>query len=140
MKEVTKSMQEPTHETAVEVVEVDEVEEVVEVSPEEAEEAVYKANAFTPQEAALELGGTAAGWTGKRLRRYIRSGDCPARKIGGRWFVTVENLEDLLGVLEKRSVAKAAKEAEEVAKRLAEAEVAEAVPDPIPEPGPDDPF
>lgn len=113
------------HDTEVEAEEVvvgvgegfAEVEAEVEapVSPEAAEEAAFKANAFTPQEAAKELGGTAAGWTGKRLRRYIRSGDCGARKIQGRWYCTLEDLEGLLGVLEARSIAKAAKEAAEVA-------------------------
>jgi len=112
--------------TEVEIEAAAEVEVPVEVeapvSPEAQEEATFKANAWTPQEAAKELGGTAAGWTGKRLRRYIRSGDCPARKIQGRWYCTLEDLEPLLGVLEARSVAQEAKEAAEAAK-AAEAEV-----------------
>lgn len=93
-----------------EVVE-EKVEEKVEVL---TEEELYKANAFTPQEAAAELGGKKTGWDGKRLRRFIRDGTCPARKIGGRWFVTIEDLETLLETLEARAKAKAEKEAAEV--------------------------
>ncbi len=90
------------------------------------EEKARKAEGFTPQEAARELGGADAGWTGRRLRRYIRSGICPAGKIKGRWFVMVEELEKMLETLEAKKAAKAAKAA-------AEKQAAEEVPEEIEE-------
>lgn len=115
-----------------EITEVEEVEvvEQVEADPDAdltPAEKARKANGFTPQEAAKELGGEDAGWSGKRLRRYIRAGICPAGKVGGRWYVTVEELETMLEKLEAKKAAKAAKEAEEQAKKEAAAQEVEEI-------------
>jgi len=105
-----------------------EVEEAVVEDPNAGltpDEIYRKTNGFTPQEAAKELGGADDGWTGKRLRRYIRSGDCPAKKVRGRWYVLIGELETLLETLEAKKAAKAAKAAAEAAaKAAAEAEAA----------------
>jgi len=102
--------------------------EVVEaaVEVELSEEDLFKQNAMTPQEAAKELGGPEKGFSGRRIRRDIRSGVCPARKIGGRWFCTIDHLSQYLANLEAKAAAKAAKAAE------AEADVEDESPE-VPE-------
>ena len=79
-----------------------------------------KPEGYTPQEAAQVLGSTAAGFTGKSIRRHIRSQVCPATKHGGRWYVTQDQLVIYLDKLEALKAAKALKEAEEAAKAAAE--------------------
>lgn len=112
----------------IEEIEVVEAEAEVEdpnagLTPEEIER---KTNGFTPQEAAAELGGADAGWTGKRLRRFIRSGMCPAQKVKGRWYVLYDELTALLAAMEAKAAAKAAKEAETKAAAAEEADYAPA--------------
>lgn len=107
------------------------VEAPVEVDPNAGlspEEISRKTNGFTPQEAAQELGGVDQDWTGKRLRRHIRGGDCKAQKVQGRWYILIEELEGLLGVLEVKAADKAAKEAAK-AQAAAEVEAAAEAPE-----------
>lgn len=86
----------------------------------EATEEEAKPEGYTPQEAAQVLGGEKAGFTGKSIRRHIRSGHCPATKASGRWYVTEDQLTEYLDKLEQLKAAKAAKEAEEAAKAAQE--------------------
>ena len=106
-------------------------EEEVEAVVEPTEEEIFKANAMTPQEAAKELGGPEKGFSGRRIRRDIRSGVCPSRKIGGRWYCSVEHLTQYLSNLEAKAALKATRAAEAV-KAAEEAPAPEAPEAPAP--------
>lgn len=88
---------------------------VVELVDEEA-----KIEGLTPDEASQALGGAAKGWEGKKVRRYIRSGELKAQKDGGRWIIKEEQLATFRDYLATKAAAAAAAEAAENAENEAE--------------------
>lgn len=124
-------MQETPYGTQEETLEVVAVE--APAVAEGVEEVVEEIPGSTPVEVAQLLGGEEAGWSGRRVRRYIRSETFPATKYGGRWRMTDEQIEEGLGNLETKAAEKAAaKEAEEKAAAEKEAATTTAAPAPAP--------
>lgn len=51
---------------------------------------------LTVKEVSAMLGGSDAGWSGKKIRRLIRQGKVDATKNIGRWFFNDEQVDKLI--------------------------------------------
>lgn len=79
------------------------------LAEEVAEEVEEVIPGSTPAQVAQLLGGEEAGWSGRRVRRYIRDGTFPATKYGGRWRMEDDQIEAGLASLEAKAAEKQAK-------------------------------